>query len=298
MTQLNASSHGSRRNSSSRAAQASASQPVASEIDTLVCNIHERRQLRSQTAVERVLKLVRIGGDLARLKEVSKEQHPDWNGWVQQEFRYTSTQSRQLIQLHQKWGAWAETVAARPLLERVPCDLPKLEWLCQLPADDLGRLLDSNDCHALSVIALRKEVQARLRVVSLLKDFNKVIARADTQVPDLTAEQRALLAESLSARAIEALCRWGVASDEEDEEDEEDADSDSDSGEGEQEVPAAARAADREEPEADDDSGDDEDEQVDLQQNDDHDDDEDEDRDEDDDEDDEQPAPRPRRRGS
>ena len=290
MTELNASSHGSRRNPSSRAAQAAASQPVASEIDDLVGRIHERQQQRSQTAVERVLKLVRIGGDLARLKEVSKEQHPDWNGWVQQEFRYTSTQSRQLIQLHQKWGAWAETVAARPLLERVPCDLPKLEWLCQLPADDLGRLLDSNDCHALSVIALRKEVQARLRVVTVLKDFDRVIARADTQVQGLTAEQRALLVESLGARVNEALGRWRADSAEED--------ADSDSGEGEQEVPAAARAADREEPEADDDSGDDEDEQVDLQQNDDHDDDEDEDRDEDDDEDDEQPAPRPRRRGS
>src|SRR5262249_55723642 len=153
------------------------------------------------------------------------------------------TQSRQLIQLHQNWGKWAETAAARSLLERTPCDLAKLEWLCQLPAGDLEGLLDSNDCHDLSVVALRKEVQARLRVVPVLKNFDKGIARPDTQVPGLTAEQRALLVESLGERVNEALGRWGAASAEEDA-DEEDADSDSD--EGEQEVPAAARADDDE----------------------------------------------------
>ena len=288
--------HSPRRNTLRRAAQAGAAEPVASEADVLVGRINDRRQQRSQNAVERIRNLIRIGGDLARLKEISKELHPDWNGWVREEFGYTSTQSRQLIQLHQNWGKWAETAAARPLLERAPCDLAKLEWLCQLPADDLEGLLDSNDCHALSVIALRKEVQARLRVVTVLKDFDRVIARADTQVQGLTAEQRALLVESLAARVNEALGRWRADSAEED--------ADSDSDEGEQEEPAAAPAADREEPEASDDSGDDEDDQVEDQQNDDHEDEEDEDQDEedededqDDDEDDEEPAPWPRRRG-
>ena len=314
MTEQRNNSSSARRNTSRRSAQAGASQPVASEADALVGRINDRRQQRSQNAVERIRNLIRIGGDLARLKEISKELHPDWNGWVQQEFDFTSTGARQRILLHQNWGKWAETAAARPLLERAPCDLAKLEWLCQLPAGDLEGLLDSNDCHDLSVVALRKEAQARLRVVTLLKDFDRVIARADNQVPDLTAEQRALLVESLAARVNEALGRWRADSAEED--------ADSDSGEGEQEEPAAARAADGEEPEVSDDSGDDEEDQ----QNDDHDDDEDEDQDEDDqvedqqnddqedeeedkvevqdeddeDDEDDEPAPRPRarRRGS
>jgi hypothetical protein len=267
---------------------------VASEADALVGRINDRRQQRSQNAVECIRNLARIGGDLARLKEASREDHPDWNGWVREEFGYTSTQSRQLIQLHQNWGAWAETAAARPLLERAPCDLAKLEWLCQLPAGDLEGLLDSNDCHVLSVVALRKEVQARLRVVTVLKDFDRVIARADTQVQGLTAEQRALLVESLGARVNEALGGWGVASAEEDADE-----VDADSGEGEQEEPAAAPAADGEEPEASDDSGDDEEDQHEDDGVDDQGDDEDEVvEDQDDEEDDEEPAPRPRRRGS
>ena len=300
MTEQRNNSSSPRRNTSRRAAQAGAGEPVASEADALVGRINDRRQQRSQNAVECIRNLARIGGDLARLKEISKELHPDWNGWVRQEFDFTSTGTRQRILLHQNWGKWAETAAARPLLERAPCDLAKLEWLCQLPADDLEGLLDSNDCHALSVIALRKVVQARLRVVTLLEDFDRVIERADNQVPDLTAEQRALLVESLAARVNEALGGWGVAPAEEDADE---GDADPDSGEGERAEPAAARAADGEEPEVSDDSGDDEEDQ----QNDDHDDDEDEDRDEDDQvedqqnddhDDDEEPAPRPRRRGS
>src|SRR5215475_4198726 len=98
MTEQRNNSSSPRRSTSRRAAQAGAGEPVASEADALVGRIHDRRQRRSQNAVERIRSLARIGGDLARLKEISKEVHPDWNGWVREEFGYTSTQSRQLIQ--------------------------------------------------------------------------------------------------------------------------------------------------------------------------------------------------------
>ena len=294
MTEQRNNSSSPRRNTSRRAAQAGAGEPVASEADALVGRINDRRQQRSQNAVECIRNLARIGGDLARLKEISKEDHPDWNGWVREEFGYTSTQSRQFIQLHQNWGKWAETAAARPLLERAPCDLAKLEWLCQLPAGDLEGLLDSNDCHDLSVVALRKVVQARQGVTAIREEFNKLVGRLDPRVKGLTREQREKLVEWLAAWRDELVARWRAAPAEEDA-NEEDADSD----EGEQEQPAAARAADGEEPEASDDSGDAEDDQVQDQQNGDHEDD-DEDQDEDDDEDDEEPASPPwrRRRGS
>ena len=78
MTEQRNNSSSARRNTSRRSAQAGASQPVASEADALVGRINDRRQQRSQNAVERIRNLIRIGGDLARLKEISKEDHPDW----------------------------------------------------------------------------------------------------------------------------------------------------------------------------------------------------------------------------
>ena len=262
MTQLNASSHGSRPNPSSRAAQAAASQPVASEIDTLVCNIHERRQLRSQTAVERIINLIRIGGDLALLREVSQEAFPDWDDCVKREFDYTPTQCRQLILLHQKWGAWAETAADRPVLERLPCDLAKLELLSRLTAPELEELLDSVDCHVLTFAALRKEVGAVRVVRSILEDLARFFALLTPKVAGLAIDKRDMLALFFATMANGVFDPEGAQADH-----------------------AAARAADGEELEAADDSGDDEDEQVEDQQNDDH-------------ADDEEPAPRPRRRGS
>jgi hypothetical protein len=250
---------------------------VASEIDTLVGSINDRQLLRSETVVERIINLIRIGGDLARLREVSQEEFPDWGDWVKQEFDYTPTQCRQLILLHQKWGAWAETAAARPLLERLPCDLAELELLSRLTAAELEELLDSVDCHALTFAALRREVQAVLLGRDIIADFAKFAARWESRVVALTGEQRERLALSLCMETDELLARWDRQLDD-----------DSDSAEGELAERTAARVAVREEPEADDDSGDDEDEQVEDQQND----------DQDDEEDDEEPAPRPRRRGS
>jgi hypothetical protein len=250
---------------------------VANETEALVGSINDRQLLIRENVVGAIITKVRIGGELARLKEVSKEEFPDWNDWVKQEFGYSSTDSRRLILLHLRWGEWAESEAARGLLAKLPDDLAKLEWLCRLPADELEALVDSVDCHHLGSDTVRKAVQARQQVTTIIEALARCYARWEAKVEALSNEQRDKLVELIVAQANLVHDRWRADSAEED--------ADSDSDEGEQEEPAAARAADGEELEASDDSGDNEDDQVEDQQNGDHD-------------DDEEPAPRPRRRGS
>ena len=82
MPQQHSTSHGPRSRLTRRAAQAAASQPVANETEALVGSINDRQLLIRENVVGAIITKVRIGGELARLKEVSKEEFPDWNDWV------------------------------------------------------------------------------------------------------------------------------------------------------------------------------------------------------------------------
>jgi hypothetical protein len=136
-----------------------------------------------------VAALFRIGALLVRLKQQAQRA---WTAQVK-DLGYHPRVARRL----QKLGSspLAENgLAESALLQRLPTDLMKLEWLCRLKPKPLSKVLAAVDCKAGSrkavidaaktTLNIPKRPRPRANVRGLLQAFNRFVGRVQSAVAE------------------------------------------------------------------------------------------------------------------
>jgi hypothetical protein len=157
--------------------QAAAAAEATPGLAALLGQIQKAKQMSDRHEGGSVVLQVKEGILLAKLKAMVRRK---WTEHVS-EIGYHSRAASRLLKLAATWWRTEIGTKGSDLLQRLPADPQKLEWLCRLTREELQDLVAKTDCRK----ATRKEV------IDLVKKFNGTPAKPRPKARGLTRLRKA-----------------------------------------------------------------------------------------------------------